>query len=1008
MIDENLQLYIDESNEYLSGIESDLLEIEASGNRTDDEVINRVFRAAHTIKGGAGFFSLKNIKNLGHKIENILELIRSGEFSVTSEVINVLLLSFDKLHNLINDVMNSEHADISPDLKLLGDLLSNDSNEIDNIDLNKQIYIRDKEGKTCFSMLQFEYQEILDCNLQLYLIEIDFIEDLHNKGRGPLDLYREMKGTGTLENSDFDISQLGTLDHSIQNIPYRLLFSTMIKPGKITKLFDVSEEKILHITEVFEEDNSIEFEQTTTEIVESYQVVKSEKKDVELLSQIKTSEKVTSGTLRVKVELLEQLMELAGELVLSRNELNEAIQSRDSKRLVTSGQRVSLVTSELQEAIMMTRLQNIGSIFNSFPRLVRDVSNNLGKDVVINITGGEVELDKTIIEGLKDPLTHMVRNSLDHGVESPDERSSAGKPSQGNINLKALHEAGQVIIEISDDGRGLDLNKIVSKAVKSGIITTEYAEKMSRRQKSQLIFNPGLSTAESITDVSGRGVGMDVVKSKLDALGGSVDIDFREGLGSTFRIKLPLTLAIIPSLLVNIEDERFAIPQVNIEELINVSIKDINDKIKNIGWIDALDLRGELIPLVMLDRVLGIPKKFVDPVTGEKRIDQRNRIGDRRNKKNITKEVEENFRKLDRRSTKQSDINIVIVSNGNYKYGLVVEDFGDNLEIVVKPLGKHLKKHKEYAGATIMGDGKVALILDVVGIANMLDLHSIVREEAGEDDYESVGDELQSYLIFRCSRSEQCAIPMQLVKRIEHIEQSDLEVVGSRRVMNYRGKTLPVVALQDVANCKPLDEDLELSVIVTNIYGKECGLLAVRPIDNVDCNIEMDTETLKQTGVLGSSIINNKTTMVVDIFEIIEVLVPEMKKRFIAKKENGETPLVFIAEDSSFFRSQLESFVLKSGYRVETAIDGMDAWKRLDIMEELPSVIITDIEMPYMNGLELTRKIRSDERLKDITIFAVTSLGTDEDSENGYKAGVDEYHVKLDKAALLDSIKKYI
>ncbi len=301
-------------------------------------------------------------------------------------------------------------------------------------------------------------------------------------------------------------------------------------------------------------------------------------------------------TLRVHVSLLENLMNLAGELVLSRNQLMQAISQGDEHEVLNAGQRIDLVTSELQEAIMLTRMQPVGNIFNKFPRVVRDLARDLGKEIELILEGKEVELDKTIIEGLSDPLTHLVRNSADHGIESPEERIAKGKNPTGKIILKAYHAAGQVNIEIKDDGRGIDAEKIVNKAIAKGLITEEQAKGMNEKEKLNLIFLPGLSTAEKISDVSGRGVGMDVVKSNLDKLGGQVDIETEKDKGTTIRIKLPLTLAIIPSLLVSVGEERFAIPQVNVDELIEVPASQVEERIEKVGDADVLILRGELIP----------------------------------------------------------------------------------------------------------------------------------------------------------------------------------------------------------------------------------------------------------------------------------------------------------------------------------------------------------------------------------------------------------------------------
>ncbi|MCK5199613.1 MAG: chemotaxis protein CheA, partial [Spirochaetales bacterium] len=331
-----------------------------------------------------------------------------------------------------------------------------------------------------------------------------------------------------------------------------------------------------------------------------------------------------------KVKLLEQLMTLAGELVLGRNELEESISQGDMKAITSGGQRISQVTSELQEAIMQTRMQDIGSILSKFPRVVRDMSRQLNKQMNLKIVGKEVELDKTLIEGLNDPLTHMIRNSVDHGIESSEERTKAGKSPIGEIGLRAYHEAGQVIIEIADDGKGIDGDKIAAKAISKGLISQNEVNAMSEKAKIDLILLPGLSTAEKVTDVSGRGVGMDVVRSNLDKLGGIMDIESVKGKGSVFRIKLPLTLAIIPSLLVSVNKESFAVPQLNVEELIRIQPKDVKESIERLGTSEVLNLRGKLIPLVFLSDVLGIKSTYIDPETEEEKVDRRKQAIDRR------------------------------------------------------------------------------------------------------------------------------------------------------------------------------------------------------------------------------------------------------------------------------------------------------------------------------------------------------------------------------------------
>jgi len=616
----------------------------------------------------------------------------------------------------------------------------------------------------------------------------------------------------------------------------------------------------------------------------------------------------------VHVDLLDSLMTLAGELVLGRNQLLQTTSSGDQHALELVGQRIDMVTSELQEAIMLTRMQPIGNIINKFPRVVRDMARSLGKEVGLKIEGGDVELDKTIIEGLSDPLTHLVRNSVDHGIEAPDIRREQGKDPVGQIMLKAYHEAGQVNIEITDDGMGLDGNILAATGVQKGYITEEKARTMSDKEKVGLILLPGFSTAEKVTDVSGRGVGMDVVKSNLDKLGGVVDIASELGSGTTIRIKLPLTLAIIPSQIISANEERYAIPQVNLDELLRIPASQVKDRIERVGDADVVKLRGRLLPLICLADVLGIDRTYIDPADGEQKSDRRESLVDRRsmvsplfdddspegeqaqssklkaqssqpatsNEQLTIRNPQSAIRDpKDRRYHAGSAVNIVVVSAGVFKYGLVVDTLRDSEEIVIKPLGRHLKHCKGYAGATVMGDGRVALILDVPGIARMAGITSMegtdratqVALEASEVA-KSKGD-VQALLVFRNAENEQFAVQLALVGRIEKIKKADIELVGGKKVIQYRGVSLPLFAIDEVAEVKPLADREELIAIVFTLSGREVGLLATGPVDAIEVAIEIDDSTLKQPGIMGSAIIGDYTTLMVDILGLIEALNPE-------------------------------------------------------------------------------------------------------------------------------------
>ncbi|MGD9368098.1 MAG: chemotaxis protein CheA, partial [Desulfobacteraceae bacterium] len=461
----------------------------------------------------------------------------------------------------------------------------------------------------------------------------------------------------------------------------------------------------------------------------------------ECKTQCSTTEKRESSNLRVNLGLLDNLMNLAGELVLGRNQLIQALTVDDLKTLHLTSQRIDLVTSELQEGIMKTRMQPIANVFNIFPRIVRDLALSQGKKADLVVEGRDVELDKTIIESIGDPLTYLVRYAVAAGIESPDARKQDGKPEVGQINLKAYHEAGQVNIEISDDGQGLNPDHLGVVATENGLITASQLDAMSVKERLHLIFLPGFPMKPPLRDDSVEAAGMDGVKAELEKLGGVIDIRSRIGRGTTFRIKLPLTLAIIPSQMVSVGGERYAIPQVNLDELLRIPANQVKDKVEKVGDAAVTRLRGKLLPLLRMADVLGVQPCYTDPEDGTQLPDRRMHIADRRSTRHEIEGVAEPRTEAadgsvetdkrngtDRRYHAAGSLNIAVVSAGSLTYGLIVDQMHDPEEIVVKPLGRHLVECSGYAGATIMGDGRVALILDVYNIAKKARLSMTDRQ----------------------------------------------------------------------------------------------------------------------------------------------------------------------------------------------------------------------------------------------------------------------------------------
>jgi two-component system, chemotaxis family, sensor kinase CheA len=558
---------------------------------------------------------------------------------------------------------------------------------------------------------------------------------------------------------------------------------------------------------------------------------------------------VSEGSVRVDVALLDKLMNLVGELVLARNQVLQFSNAADDPAIVAPSHRLNLITTELQEEVMKTRMQPIGNIWSKFPRTVRDVATSCGKQVRIEMFGQETELDKTIIAAIKDPLTHLVRNSVDHGIELPEGRVAAGKRAEGCLTLRAYHQGGQVNIEISDDGAGLDQERIRRKAVERGLLTAEKAAQLSEREILNLIFLPGFSTAEKITNVSGRGVGMDVVKTNIEKIGGTVEVHSAVGVGTTVKSKIPLTLAIIPGLVVRAGGERFVIPQVSLIELVRINAGPTHRGIETVHGVPVYRLRGRLLPLLYLDRELKISKPAVTSAFEEDDVS-----------------------------------NMVVLQADGRQFGLIVDEIRDAEEIVVKPLDRRLKGLKMFAGATIMGDGLVALILDVLGLAQRAGIisESSERMMAGASAaVQEASGEKRAFLVFVGPDDARMAIPLDALARLEEFAASQVERSGAECVIQYRGQILPLVYLREAleerrrssrpSHAASPDVDAETGVIQVLVCNHdECavGLVVERIVDIVEDRVDVKSPA-RRKGVLYAAVIQERVTELLDLNVIL-------------------------------------------------------------------------------------------------------------------------------------------
>jgi two-component system, chemotaxis family, sensor kinase CheA len=1034
--------FLAESREHLADIETDLLAVEEAGANIDEDLVNKVFRAAHSIKGGSGFFGLRTIQELAHGAETVLDLIRSREMVPNPEIVNILLQAFDQLRVLMQDVGSSNQVDITEHVVALQGLASSYLPGERKASLTHKVKLQPEGRSTPLSVPEIDVAQALRRGQYIYLASYDMIHDIERLGKTPLDVIRSLSTCGVVLDAFVNVDAVGSLDDPpARSLPLEIVYATVVEPGLSDTVFEIPEEQIQVLKDPRSSPTSVSVDPPglpghpreeaapapTPVAVSAPAPAAPAPKAAAAPAQpaggdAQATPAGADATIRISVNLLDSLMNLAGELVLSRNQLREAIVSDDRRSVSTSSQRINLVTSDLQAAIMQARMQPVGNVFGKFPRVVRDLARELSKEIRLVIDGRDVELDKTLIEGLSDPLNHMVRNAVDHGVETPAARVDAGKTATGTITLKAFHEAGQVVLEVGDDGKGIDAQRVAASALAKGLVTADELKAMSPTDKLGLIFLPGLSTAEKVTDVSGRGVGMDVVKTNLDRLGGKVEISSTPGQGTLFRIKLPLTLAIIPSLVVSVGAERFAVPQLNVVELIRIPAGEIHKRIEVVGEAEVLVLRGELVPLVHFADILGVERTYVDE-EGHVQTSRRQNLADRRSPRYDADGValseplpgKAEWRKEpNRRFHASSDLNVVIMSSGLLDYGLVVEGLHKTEEIVVKPLGRHLKGLPEYAGATIMGDGSVALILDAAGIAGKAELRAVSGHkramELAEESQRDRSDDAHSLLVYRNNPREACAVPLDLVLRVERINRDQLETVGGRRTMQYRGATLPLVSLADAANVAPVADDQELAVIVVSVAGREVGVLGAMPVDVVETRAAVDQTTLRQRGVVGSSIIKNTTVLLVDVFELVEAVFPEWASRekvqsFAPPAAGEEPPLVLLAEDSDFFRGQVKRFIEAEGYKVIAAEDGQAAWEKLQANADRVRLVVTDIEMPRMTGLGLAQHIRADGRFADLPVIGLTSLAGEEDIARGRAAGITDYQIKLDRDRLLDGIR---
>ena len=929
-MDDLLSEFLTETNESLQVLDTELVKLEQEPN--SPELLDNIFRVMHTIKGTCGFLGLPRLESVAHAGENVLGRIREGSLVVDEQRVSLVLECLDQIREILNVLEATEAEPEGDDAELI--------NRLETL-----VEIADTGEAPSESVPG------ADAGSQ----GAAAIESAPEPDPEPEPEPEAEPATAASSESDnAGGAQPPAESQRGQTTPEP--HATQAQPCKPS---------------------------------DKQQQQQQQKGD----GQQRESQ-VASQSIRVSVELLESLMTTVSELVLNRNQLLQILRKYKESEFAAPLQRLNHVVSELQEGVMKTRMQPIGNAWSKLPRLVRDLSKELGKKIELKMKGEETELDRQVLELIKDPLTHMVRNSADHGLETPKERKQAGKAETGVIYLNAFHEGGHIIIEIGDDGRGLNADKIGDKAIRNGLTTEAEIGNLSEQQVLQFIFKPGFSTADAVSAVSGRGVGMDVVRSNIEQIGGTIELTSKHGQGSKFTVKIPLTLAIVSALIVQCSGERFAIPQLSVVELVRAKGGSENtiERIKN---TPVLRLRDRLLPLVNLRELLRLDERRAGATAnGGSGLADRGGAG--------SGQGEEAGDGVGNGGDAETDGFIVVSQVGTYSFGIIVDQVYDTEEIVVKPVAKILRNIPLFSGNTILGDGRVVMILDPNGVASASGEITLAESEQTQMDKSTTSrdEETVSMLVFNAADKSPKAVPLALIARLEEVDLQNVEYSNGQRVIQYRGALMPLIQMDGAS---ALGDEGKKPVLVFSDQDRTMGLVVDEIVDIVEETMNVELTDTRQ-GFLGSAVIGGKATDVIDTGYYLTQAFRDWFRSDEKGAERGRrAKRVLLIDDSPFFRNLLSPLLDVAGYRV-TSVESADAALQLCDRGEDYDVIVSDIEMPGMNGYELAETLRSKTRWASVPLVALSSHATAQDMERGRTAGFQDYVAKFDREALLDTL----
>lgn len=904
-MDDLLREFLTESGEHLDTVDLELVRFEQDPN--NETILRNIFRLVHTIKGTCGFLGLPRLEALAHAAETLMGKFRDG-LPVTTEAVTLILATLDRIKQILAELERTAAEPEGLDDDLIGDLermANRDPGEA--APAPAPVVQAAPPPPPVKAPPPSPVAALAEVESTAGHVTLDELERAFLEAPGPDDDF-----------SAPPVAKAGPIAVEIDDEP---------TPAPAAK------------REVARRDSA-----------KSEPAPEGSENGVSKVQ-----------TIRVSVDTLEHLMTMVSELVLTRNQLLEIARRHDDSGYKVPLQRLSHVTAELQEGVMKTRMQPIGTAWQKLPRVIRDLSGELNKKIELVMQGAETELDRQVLEVIKDPLTHMIRNSADHGIEGSAERRANGKPERGTIRLNAYHEGGTITIEITDDGRGLDFGSIRRKAVERGLGSETEIERMSEAQIAKFIFHPGFSTAKQVTSVSGRGVGMDVVKTNIELIGGTIEIRSEQGQGTTFTIKIPLTLAIVAALIVSARDQRFAIPQVAVLELVRVK-PGSDHTIERINGTPVLRLRDRLLPIVPISKVLGLAGA----------------------------------------ETEACDEGFVVVSQvGRQRFGILVDGVFHTEEIVVKPMSSKLRHIQLFSGNTILGDGAVVLIIDPNGLAKMVGSGSDENQFSVDEVAEtSSADEVESVtlLVFRGGGSGLKAVPLSLVTRLEEIDASKIEWVGGRPLIQYRGKLMPLV---------PADNEIAIrtegaqALVVFSDGERSMGLVVDEIVDIVDDHLDIEL-VADRSDIVGSAVVRGRATEIVNVAHYLP-LAHEDWMRPGSPRITGSNRTVLLVDDSSFFREMLTPVLKAAGYRVVPAAGAEEALSILS-GERVFDAVVADVEMPGRNGFELVEAIRAQSRFSRLPVIALSSGVTPDTIEKARKLHIAEFVAKFDRSGLVAAL----